>query len=164
MASSAGKQDGGMTLFSGPQEAVVGSKAQLIRSRSRKLNYIVGKRILWKNTRFRRHRDDSQELEIELCCWQSDCFVCAYCTCVFFLSPRLPAFPHGTQTVLITSGETTISNKINPPWPFPTLDELRSTRPWTSGWWLTSTDWNSSESAIRPNHILIIYDERKCCS
>lgn len=67
--------------FSVPQEAVAGLKAQLIRSCSRKLNYIVREereRFLGKNAQPLRHRDDFQKLEIELCCWQNHCLVCVW--------------------------------------------------------------------------------------
>lgn len=67
--------------FSVPQEAVAGLKAQLIRSCSRKLNYIVREereRFLGKNAQLLGHRDDFQKLEIELCCWQNHCLVCVW--------------------------------------------------------------------------------------
>lgn len=44
MANTTDRRDCGATLFSVPQEAVVGLKAQLIRRCSQKLNYTVGKK------------------------------------------------------------------------------------------------------------------------
>lgn len=65
-------------LFSVPQEAVVGLEAQLIRRCSRKLNYIVGKergRFFGKIQVSSGTTMTLKKLEIELYCWQNDCFI-----------------------------------------------------------------------------------------
>lgn len=111
-------QHGGCTgqqcdYFLVPQEAVVGLKAQLIRSCSRKL--WEERQTFGKNAPLLGQRDDFEKLEIEL---TERLFVGGQRVCV-------PALPNGTQTQVIKFGGTNISIKVSPPWPSPALHELQ---------------------------------------
>lgn len=114
--------------FSVPQEAVAGLKAQLIRSCSRKLNYIV--------------REERERFFGEKCAapqapwWLSETWNRAvllteslFGVRVGLLEDRMcfcaPSLPNGTQTVVIKFEGTNISIKVSPPWPLPTLNELQ---------------------------------------